>query len=78
MVKDTVLRWILMIFGLIILVLILLSDTSPFVKGFGVLFGIFIVAMGIILTGPLRRHFEQTREGTMNPEDVSNISKNLR
>ena len=68
MIKDTVFRWILTSSGLLILILILLSETSSIAKGIGALLGVLLIALGVIITGPLRKHFEETREGTIHPD----------
>ena len=68
MIKDTVFRWILTLFGLLILILILLSKTSSIAKGIGALLGILLIALGVILTGPSKKYFEKTGEGTINPD----------
>ena len=67
-IKDTVFRWILTLSGLLILILILLSKTSSIAKGIGALLGVLLIAFGVIMTGSLKKHFEETREGTMNPD----------
>ena len=67
-INDTVFRWILTLSGLLILILILLSKTSSIAKGIGALLGILLIALGVIITGPLKKHFYETREGTINPD----------
>ena len=68
MVKESTVRWILTASGLLIMMLILLSESSTTVKGVGVILSILLITMGIIITGPLRKYFEETREGTLRPE----------
>ena len=68
MVKESTIRWILTASGLLIMMLILLSESSTTVKGVGVILSILLITMGIIITGPLRKYFEETREGTLRPE----------
>ena len=72
MVKASTIRWILTASGLIVMILILLSESSTTAKGIGMILSIFLIAMGIIITGPLKKYFEETREGTLRPD--SNIS----
>ncbi len=67
MVNDTALRWILTTLGLCVMILILLSNSSTTSKGVGVFLGVLLTAMGIIATGPLKKYFQETREGNMNP-----------
>ncbi len=71
MVKASTLRWILTTAGLVIMLLILLSNTSTTAKGLGVILSIILIGMGVIITGPLKKHFEETREGTLRPPSGS-------
>ncbi len=72
MVKASTIRWILTASGLLVMILILLSESSTTAKGIGMILSIFLIAMGIIITGPLRKYFQETREGTLRPD--SNMS----
>ena len=71
MVKAYTIRWILTAVGLVIMMLILLSDTNTTAKSIGVILSILLIATGIIITGPLKKHFSQTNEGTMRPSNSS-------
>lgn len=53
------------------MMLILLSNTSNTAKSIGVILSIILIAMGVVITGPLKKHFEETREGTLRPPDES-------
>ena len=69
MVKASSLRWILTASGLVVMMLILLSDASSSTKGIGVFLAILLISMGVVLTGPLMKYFEETREGTIDKDD---------
>lgn len=69
MVKASTIRWVLTASGLTIMMLILLSKSSTTAKGIGMILSILLVTMGIIITGPLKKHFEITREGNIRPDD---------
>ena len=57
--------------GVIIMLAILLSNTGTATKGIGVLLSIMLIMMSFAATGPLKKHFEETRSGTMgNPNEV--------
>jgi len=71
MVKASVIRWILTAGGILIMLLILLSDSSTTAKSIGVILSIILIGVGVIITGPLKKHFEETREGTLRPPDGS-------
>ena len=71
MVKVYTIRLILTGGGIFILMLILLSNTSSTAKGIGTILSIILIVMGVIITGPLKKHFEETREGTLRPPDES-------
>ncbi len=49
----------------------LLSDSSNTAKSIGVILSIILIAMGVVITGPLKEHFEQTQEGNMRPPEGS-------
>lgn len=72
MVKASTVRLILTASGLLIMVLILLSNSTTSVKFVGVFLSIFLIAIGIIITGPLRKYFEETKEGTLPPDSTIN------
>lgn len=69
MVKASSLRWILTASGIVVMMLILLSKVSSTSKSIGVFLSILLISMGVILTGPLKKYFEETREGTINKDD---------
>ena len=71
MVKVTTIRSVLTGGGILVMMLILLSDSGTTAKGIGVIFSIILLGMGIAVTGPLKKYFEETREGTMRPPDGS-------
>ena len=66
-IKDYYLRYILATVGLLFMFLILLSDASSTSKSIGVILSIILLAFSIIITSPLKRFFDQTREGNMDP-----------
>ena len=51
------------------MMLILLSNSSNTAKGIGMLLSILLIAGGIIVTSPIKKYFEETREGNMRPPD---------
>ena len=71
MVSAFRIRWILTAGGLVILMLILLSKSSTTAKSIGMILSIILIVMGVIITGSLKQHFEETREGTLRPPDES-------
>ncbi len=71
MVSASRIRWILTTAGLFIMTLILLSNTSTATKFIGVVLSIILISMGVVITGPLKKHFEETREGTLRPPNES-------
>jgi len=53
------------------MMLILLSNSSTTAKGIGMILSIILIAVGIIITSPLKKYFEGTREGTLRPPNES-------
>ena len=53
------------------MLMILLSNSSTTAKSIGVILSIILIAMGVIITTPLKKHFEETREGNLRPPDGS-------
>ena len=53
--------------GLCIMMLILLSNSSSTAKGIGVILSMMVVIVGFIISSPLKKLFEETREGNMDP-----------
>ena len=50
-----------------VMLLILISDANKTAKGIGIFLSVILIALAIIITGPLRKYFEKTGEGTMRP-----------
>lgn len=67
--KASTVRFGLILGGLLIMMFILLSKSDPTAKSIGVILSIFLIIMGVVITGPLKKHFEKTKEGTMRPPD---------
>ena len=67
MVKASTIRFILSMGGLVIMLLILLSDASKTAKGIGIFLSVILIALGIIITGPLKKYFEKVTEGSGHP-----------
>ncbi len=67
-IKESHVKFILIASGLVIMMLVLLSKVSTTSKSIGVILSLIVIVMGVVITGPLRKHFEETREGTMNPD----------
>ena len=67
-IKDHVLRYILATTGLLFILFILLSDASNTSKSIGVILSMILLAFSIIVTSPLRKFFDQTKEGRMGNE----------
>ena len=67
MVKASTLRFILSAGGMLILILILLSNADMTAKGIGVFLAVILIAFAIILTGPFKKYFEKTSEGNIRP-----------
>ena len=75
MVKDNVIKLTLITAGLIIMMLILSSNSSTTAKSIGVILSIILIVMGFVVTGPLKKYFEETHEGTLRPSDSGIGSK---
>ncbi len=71
MVKASTVRFILSVGGMLIMILILISDADKTAKGIGIFLSVILIAFSIIITGPLKKYFEKTSEGTMRPPDNS-------
>ena len=69
MVSASRIRFILTLSGFFIMMLILLSNSSNTAKSIGVILSILLIGMGVIITGPLKKHFEETHEGTLRPDE---------
>ncbi len=71
MVKASTIRWILTASGLLVMMLILLSKSSTTAKGIGMILSILLIAMGVIITSPLKKYFEGVQEGNLRPPGES-------
>lgn len=65
-INDYVLRYILATVGVLFMLFILLSGASTTAKSIGVILSMILLAFSIIITSPLKRFFDQTREGRMD------------
>ncbi|KKL14712.1 hypothetical protein LCGC14_2512920 [marine sediment metagenome] len=68
MVKNSTIRFILLFVGVLVMIGILLSGTGNTSKTIGTLLAIILIGMAVVITGPLRKYFERTNEGTINPD----------
>lgn len=70
MVKPGRIQFILTAAGLMIMMGVSLSNTTPTAKGIGLVLAVFLITFGVIVTGPLQKYFEYTREGNIpRPEN---------
>ena len=47
------------------MLLILISDADKTAKGIGIFLSIILIALAIIITGPLKKYFEKITEGNV-------------
>ena len=69
MVKTSTVKIVLMAAGVLMMLGILLSGTGNTSKTIGTLLAIIFIVMVVVVTGPLRRYFEKTKQGTINPNE---------
>ena len=69
MVKTSTIRFVLLLVGFLTMIGILLSGTGNTSKTIGTLLSIILIVIAIVITGPLKKHFEGTQEGTIHPSD---------
>ena len=69
MVKTSTIRFVLLLIGFLMIIGILLSDSGNTSKTIGTLLAIILIVMAIVITGPLKKHLGQTKEGTIHPSD---------
>lgn len=67
MVKASTIRFILSVGGMSVMLLILISDANKTAKGIGIFLSVILIALGVIITGPLTKYFEKVTEGSGSP-----------
>lgn len=69
MVKNSTVRFVLLLIGFLVLIGILLSGTGNTSKTIGSLLAIILIVFAVVITGSLRKHFQETRQGNINPNE---------
>lgn len=67
--KAQTVRVIIIGAGIGIMMLILLSKATGTAKGIGVILSVILIAMGVIITSPLKKLFASSKEGNMRPDE---------
>lgn len=63
MVKSSTVRLVFMGIGMGIMMLILLSSSTATAKGIGIVLSIIFIMIAVMITGPMKSYFQETREG---------------
>ena len=69
MVKTSTVRFVLLLIGFLTLIGILLSETGNTSKTIGSLLAIILIVLAVVITGPLIKHFKETKQGTIDPNE---------
>lgn len=71
MVKESTVRFSIITFGLVLMLLILISKFSYNQKSVGVILSMVIIIFAFVIAGPMKKLFYETRQGTLDPSSFN-------